>query len=98
MASRGGHRLEGGGADVYKIALSKQSPSKLGLISIFNLALTQRPNSGFGISPYKRWIHQQCVSHLSIFGGMKLIRAYVSTHFIPPLVPADLIKSGGYGR
>ena len=34
---------------------------------------------------------------------MKLIRAYVSLYirkyeFLPPLSPADLIKSGGYGR
>ena len=100
-ASRGGHGLEGGAVDVYKLTLSKQSQSKLGLISVFKLALTQTPNTGLG-SRHLRRLHQQCVSHLSSFGGMKLIRAYVSlyvcTHFVLPFVPADLIKSGSYGR
>ena len=101
MASRGGHALEGGGADVDKITPRNQSRSKSGLISVFNLALIQRPNPGLGFR-HLRCIHQQCVSHISSFALMKLIRAYVSmyvrTHFIPPFMALDLIKSGGYRR
>ena len=48
------------------------------------------------------WLHQQCVSHLFSFARMKSIRPYVSlyvhTHFVLPFVPADLMKSGSYGR
>ena len=98
MASRGVNGLEGGGEDVDKITSSKQSQSKLGLISVFNLSLIQRPNPGLGFR-HLGWLHQQCVSHLSSFSRVKLILAYVSlyvrTHFIPPFVLADLIKPGG---
>ena len=82
-ASRGGHGLEGGGADVDKITSSKQSRSKLGLISVFNLALTQRPNPGFGFR-HLGWLHQQCVSYHLVFcpddanpGARNPVRTYV---------------------
>ena len=81
--------------DVDKISLSLKSRSKLGIIFSFNLALTHRPNSGLEFR-HIGWLYQQCVSHLSSFGWMKLIRPYVSLyvrmHFVLPFVLADVIQ------
>ena len=62
MASWGGHRLEVGGVDVDKMTLSKQSRSKLGLISIFNLAFDTETESCIGISPSRVDSSAVCVS------------------------------------
>ena len=66
-ASRGWHRVEGGGVDLDKITSSSWSRSKLGLIQFFYLVFDTETESWLGISPSRVDSSAVCVFYIGIW-------------------------------